>query len=131
MDDTAIQNGSGIGIDIGTRIGIPTCTIIKGIFVRTVTTAEHVSYLVGTIDIDAGLGYGSGITTAIDILDTRITTAVDDDMRLLASRCIVSQISASIDSSKFVSSIGAGLISSFRSLRTTRYRLPDRHRHIT
>ena len=149
MDITTFQQGGGIAVDIGTWVIRPVIAIICCILIFTVTTTEDLTYLVRTIHKDIRLGNGSSITTAIDTLDTDVTSH-DSDICLL-TRCrrwgIVSQITATIDSGKFITRSNnqfIGFLSSitFEILRGssryslvgsifTRYGLPYRHRHVT
>ena len=56
------------------------------VFILAVTTAEHGSNLVGSVNIHIRLRNSSSITTAIDSQYACNTTTVDNNMRLLACR---------------------------------------------
>ena len=101
MDIATFQQGGCIAIDISTRIDVPSRTIVKRVFILSVTTAKDFSNLVGTIHQDIRLRNCCGITAAIDTLNTNVTLH-NFDISLLASCGIVSQVTTTIDGGKFI-----------------------------
>ena len=76
--------------------------------IQTITAAEHLFYLVGSIDSDVRGWYGGCITTAIHLLDTRLVTTVDNDEGLdcvsgfLQVRIESRQVTAAIDTIQLI-----------------------------
>ena len=68
MHRAAKNHGVCVAIDIGSGVWLPSCIIL--ILILTITTAEHSTNFVGTIDVHIGLRNGSGVTATIDSLDT-------------------------------------------------------------
>ena len=100
VDIATRQQGRRISIDIGARISVP--LLVQVVIILTITTTKDLFYLVGSSHLNISRRNSSSVTSTIDFPNTHVT-AVDNHTDLTIRGFIVSQVTTTIDSSKFVS----------------------------
>ena len=132
----ALQQRVGVAVDVGTRVGHPGGAAVGGVFVASVTAAEQLFDLVGTLHQHVGLRHRCRVAAAVDILHADVA-GLYDDVRLL-SRCrVAGQVAAAIDGRHLVVvSHVVGLVGYSRVFwvfgsprHVARHRLPYIHLH--